>query len=64
MRSANYFLRAVHQYLTDSGTAPKFEYSEKELKIKKARKEYVKARDIAIEMYSKYKEEKGDYYKK
>ena len=64
MRSANLFLRAVHYYFTDSGTAPRFDYSEKEKKIKAARKEYVKARDIAIKTYEEYKAEKGDYYKK
>ena len=63
MRSANLFLRAVHYYFTDYGSAPRFDYSEKEKKIKAARKEYVKARDIAIKAYEEYKAEKGDYYK-
>ena len=64
MRSANLFLRAVHPYLSDKGTAPRFEYSVKEKKIKEARKKYVEARDIAIKLYAEYKEEKGDYYKR
>ena len=61
MRSANLFFNAVQSYI---GGHLRFNYSEKELKIKEARKKYVKARDIAIKLYAEYKEEKGDYYKK
>ena len=60
MRSANLFFKAVEPYI---GGRLKFDYSEKEKKIKAARKKYVEARDIAIILYAEYKDEKGDYYK-
>ena len=63
MRAANHFLRAMRKYMSSTSAALKFEYSEKEKKIKAARKEYVEARNIAIKLYEAYKEEKGDYYK-
>ena len=61
MRSANLFFKAMQPHI---GGQLRFNYSEKELKIKAARKKYVEARDIAIKLYAEYKEEKGDYYKK
>lgn len=64
MRAANHFLREIRKYMSSTSSALKFEYSEKEKKIKAARKEYVKARDLAMKLYEEYKEEKGDYYKR
>ena len=64
MKSANFFLRELHRYLPNEGkSACRFDYSEKEKKIKAARKKYVEARNIAILLYEEYKEEKGDYYR-
>ena len=60
MRSANLFFNAAKSYI---GGHLRFDYSEKEKKIKAARKKYVEARNIAIQLYKEYKEEKGDYYK-
>jgi len=64
MRAANHFLREMRKYMSSTSDALKFDYSEKEKKIKAARKKYVEARNIAMKLYEEYKEEKGDYYKR
>jgi flagellar biosynthesis chaperone FliJ len=59
--SMNKFLRALNKIIF-----AKLSYvskSDKEQKIQEARKKYVEARNIAIKLYSEYKNEKGDYYK-
>lgn len=61
MKRVSMFLRMYSQL---TGTSPvKVDYSPKEKKIREYRKEYVEARKKAIEAYSRYKEEKGDFYK-
>ena len=61
MKRVSMFLRMYSQL---AGTSPvKVDLSPKEKKIREYRKEYVEARKKAIEAYSRYKEEKGDFYK-
>jgi hypothetical protein len=61
MKRVSMFLRMYAQL---SGTeAVKIDYSPKEKQIQEYRKAYVEARKKAIEAYSRYKEEKGDFYK-
>ena len=61
MKRVSMFLRMYSQF---TGTQQvKVDYSAKEKKIREYRKEYVEARKKAIEAYSRYKEEKGDFYK-
>ena len=61
MKNISIFLRYYSKF---SNTAQvKIDHSPKEKQIQEARKAYIEARKTAIEMYAKYKEEKGDFYK-
>jgi hypothetical protein len=57
-------LHFLHRNVYGKNTeVPEVRLSLKEEKIQKARREYVKARDIAIKLHGKYMTEKGDFYR-
>ena len=61
MKRVSMFLRMYAQLSNTEQV--KIDYSPKEKQIQEYRKAYVEARKKAIEAYSRYKEEKGDFYK-
>lgn len=63
MPIANSFLHFLFKKIYKLDFAPSIEYSEKEIKIKEARKAWVKARNEAEKLRLAYKQEKGDFYK-
>jgi hypothetical protein len=63
MKNANWFLR-LYAKVFKLEKAPRVEYSEKELKIKEARKAWKKMQLEADRLQAVYKTEKGDFYKK
>jgi hypothetical protein len=65
IRAINTFLHFLHKHVYKEFTtlAPCVRVSEKEEKIKAARKNYVEARKLMMEYHKIYKEEKGDFYK-
>jgi len=66
MGNANRFLHFLFKkvYKIDTSNAPSMEYSEKETKIREARRAWVKARTEAEKLRVVYRKEKGDFYKK
>ena len=65
MGQANRFLHMFfRKVLKSDQPVPRVDYSEKELEIKAARKEWRIAMRKAEELCAKYKEVKGDFYKK
>lgn len=64
MAQANKMLHFLYKKVYKLNEAPKVEYSEKELKIKTARKAWKKAQAEADRLLAEYKQEKGDFYKK
>jgi hypothetical protein len=65
LKSINTFLHFMHKNVfMETTPAPSARVSDKEAKIQITRKQYVAARNITIQLYKEYKEEKGDYYKK
>lgn len=63
MALANKFLHFLYKKVYKLDTAPKVEYSEKELKIKAARKAWRIALETAKKAEEAYKVEKGNFYK-
>lgn len=63
MATANKFLHFLYKKVYKLETAPKVEYSEKELKIKAARKAWRIALETSKKAEEAYKLEKGDFYK-
>lgn len=63
MALANKFLHFLYKKVYKLETAPKVEYSEKELKIKAARKAWRIALEATKQAEIAYKTEKGDFYK-
>jgi hypothetical protein len=61
---ANCFLHFLFKTIYKMDTAPSVEFSEKEIKIRSARKAWVKARAEAEKLRALYRTEKGDFYKK
>ena len=65
IRRANLFCNYIAKHVLKLDSNPmKFDVPVKEAEIKKARKEWVKYRDLAQAALVTYKAEKGDYYKK
>ncbi len=64
MSTANRFLHFLYKKVYKLDQAPYIEYSEKELKIKEARKAWKKMQIEADKLLAAYKEEKGSFYKK
>jgi len=64
MDQANKFLHFLYKKVYDLETAPNVDYSEKELKIKAARKAWKKVQAEADRLHAEYRTEKGDFYKK
>jgi len=64
MAQANKFLHFLYKKVYKLDSAPRIEYSEKELKIKEARKAWKKVQAEAEKLLLEYKNEKGDFYKK
>lgn len=64
MATANRFLHFLFKrvYKLDA-PAPRVNYSEKECKIKAARKQYKDSLEATKKLYAQYKEIKGDFYK-
>lgn len=63
MGRANRFLHMLFKHIYKMDTAPRVEYSEKELSIQAARKAWKKADAEAQKLLKTYKETKGDFYK-
>lgn len=64
MQRCNRFLHLLFKRVYKLDTAPKVDYSEKELQIKASRKAWKKADEEAMKLLKQYKEIKGDFYKK
>lgn len=64
MAQANKMLHFLYKKVYKLQDGPKIDYSEKEIKIKAARKAWKKAQAEADRLLSEYKKEKGDFYKK
>lgn len=66
MGNANRFLHFLFKkvYKIDTSDAPSMEYSEQEIKIRQARKAWIKTRTEAEALRVAYRKEKGDFYKK
>lgn len=64
MGQANRFLHMLFKRIYKLDKAPRVEYSAKELEIKASRKAWKKADAEAQALLKKYKEVKGDFYKK
>jgi len=64
MAQANKFLHFLYKKVYKFSSAPRIEYSEKELKIKESRKAWKKVQLEADTLLAAYKAEKGDFYKK
>ena len=60
----NRMLHFLYKKIYKLETAPQIEYSEKELKIKAARKAWRKSLAETEALMKAYKEEKGNFYKK
>jgi hypothetical protein len=63
MSVANRFLHFLYKKVYKTETAPSIDYSEKELKIKEARKAWRKLKEEAEKLQAAYKLEKGTFYK-
>ena len=64
MAQANKFLHYLFRKVYKVEITPRVEYSEKELKIKSARKAWKKVQAEADLLHKAYRDEKGDFYKK
>lgn len=64
LRQANWFLGLLYEVIYKFEKAPYIEISEKEKSIQAAKTEWKNARDKAELALKKYKETKGDFYKK
>lgn len=64
MSVANRFLHFLYKKAYKLDEAPKVDYSEKELKIKEARKAWKKMQAEAEKLQAAYKTEKGTFFKK
>lgn len=64
MSTANRFLHFLYKHVYKLETAPRVDYSQRELEIRASRKAYVAAKVEAEKLRLKYKEIKGDFYKK
>lgn len=65
MRIANTFMHFMHRKVFKFDTeVPRLDYSKRELEIKAAKKEWKEANALAETLLKKYKETKGDFYKK
>lgn len=64
LRNINALLWFVSKVIFKHPKTWNVKISEKEEKIKMARKEWTVARDIAEKLLGEYKKEKGDFYKK
>lgn len=63
MSNANRFLHFLYKKLYKLDKAPYVEYSERELKIKEAKKAWKKVKLEAEKLQKEYKDTKGDFYK-
>jgi hypothetical protein len=64
MGKCNRFLHLLFRHVYGADVVPRVEYSTKELEIKASRKAWKKADAEARALQAKYKEVKGDFYKK
>jgi hypothetical protein len=64
MKSASMYLHFLYGTILGQEKTPKVKYSEKEEKIKKARKAWKAAEAISEKLRLEYKAEKGSYYKR
>lgn len=64
MSNSNRFLHLLFKHVYGEDTVPRIDYSTKELEIKASRKAWKKVDTEAKELLKKYKEVKGDFYKK
>lgn len=64
MALANKFLHFLYKKVYKMDSAPRVEYSEKELKIKAAQKAWKQSIETMKKLREAYKLEKGDFYKK
>jgi len=63
MACANRFLHFLYKKVYGFDQAPRIEFSEKEIAIKSARRQWKDAARLADELRLKYREEKGNFYK-
>ena len=63
LRQSNRFLNLLYKGVYEADKAPHVDLSEKELKIKAARKLWKETQQKADEFLKQYKEEKGNFYK-
>lgn len=61
--SANRFLHRLFRKVLQRDTPFHLDFSEREAKIRTARKAWVEARDAALKALELYKSEKGDYFR-
>ena len=64
MSISNRFLHFLYKKVYKMDDSPRIEYSQKELKIREAKKKWREAQKISDSLRLKYKEEKGDFFKK
>lgn len=64
MAQANLFLHFLYKKVYKLDKTPRIEYSEKELKIKNAKKAWKKVREESDKLKIAYFQEKGDFYRK
>jgi len=64
MSTSNKFLHFLFKKVYKQDSAPNIDYSEKEVKIREARKAWKKVQAESDKLHLTYRKEKGDFYKK